>query len=277
MRQLFEQSLAGADGSALDGAAGAAREVFELAAARGPVEPTADPSFASLHGLYWMTINVTGDAPLVMAIDDVHWCDDASLRFLAYLVRRLEGLPVLLILTLRPSRRRKFSPLSEIMRDPLTVSMDPGALSGAAAGELVRARLGENADEAFSAACHNATGGNPLLLQELLKTLEGEGFDLTPMSPPSRISALALHRVRSPPPVRLSEGVVSARARRRCSATTRIFPRWRRSDVDVEAAGAAVACWSVEVLRPGPSLGSFIRSSAPRSTTTCPWWTGART
>ncbi len=91
VRQLFEQSLAGADGSALDGAAGAAREVFELAAARGPVEPTADPSFASLHGLYWMTINVTGDAPLVMAIDDVHWCDDASLRFLAYLVRRLEG------------------------------------------------------------------------------------------------------------------------------------------------------------------------------------------
>ena len=37
------------------------------------------------------------------------------------------------------------------------------------------ARLGDAADPPFTAACHAATGGNPLLLNELLKTLASEG------------------------------------------------------------------------------------------------------
>ena len=30
-----------------------------------------------------------------MGVDDLHWVDTPSLRYLAYLMRRLEGLPVL--------------------------------------------------------------------------------------------------------------------------------------------------------------------------------------
>ena len=41
--------------------------------------------------------------------------------------------------------------------------------------ELVRARLGAEAEQPFCAACHEATGGNPLLVRELLKTLQAEG------------------------------------------------------------------------------------------------------
>ncbi len=48
-----------------------------------------------LHGLYWLTVNLTAEGPLLLSIDDVQWCDTASLRFLAYLVKRIEGLPVL--------------------------------------------------------------------------------------------------------------------------------------------------------------------------------------
>ena len=48
-----------------------------------------------LHGLYWLTLNVGAERPLLPAVDDLHWCDRPSLRFLAYLVPRLEGAPLL--------------------------------------------------------------------------------------------------------------------------------------------------------------------------------------
>ena len=43
-----------------------------------------------------------------------------------------------------------------------------GPLSAAAVGAIVRAQLDEEADEPFCAACYELTGGNPLLLRELL-------------------------------------------------------------------------------------------------------------
>ncbi|MGH2949570.1 MAG: LuxR C-terminal-related transcriptional regulator [Solirubrobacteraceae bacterium] len=50
--------------------------------------------------------------------------------------------------------------------------MRPAALGGESVAELVRARLGSGADPRFSAACPEATGGNPLLLRQLLAALE---------------------------------------------------------------------------------------------------------
>jgi tetratricopeptide (TPR) repeat protein len=62
--------------------------------------------------------------------------------------------------------------LAEIANDPATVSIRPAALSAEAVGELVRERLGPEAEDAFCAACHRATGGNPLFLRQLLTALE---------------------------------------------------------------------------------------------------------
>ena len=49
-----------------------------------------DAGFAGLNGLYWLTLNLAGEEPLLLAVDDLHWADHSSLRFIAYLVRRLE-------------------------------------------------------------------------------------------------------------------------------------------------------------------------------------------
>ena len=61
-----------------------------------------DPSFATLHGLYWFVANLVESGPALVAVDDAHWADSASLGFLAFLLPRLEDLPVLLLLALRP-------------------------------------------------------------------------------------------------------------------------------------------------------------------------------
>ncbi len=50
----------------------------------------------------------------------------------------------------------------------------PGPLTNAAVAEVVGDRLGEEVDSAFADACHSSTDGNPLLLNELLKTLAAD-------------------------------------------------------------------------------------------------------
>ena len=59
--------------------------------AAGDAAPGGNVSFSVLHGLYWMTLNLAGDEPMLLVVDDLQWCDRASLRFLAYLAHRLEG------------------------------------------------------------------------------------------------------------------------------------------------------------------------------------------
>ncbi len=179
VRQLFEPALVDRDvrAAALAGAAAAARDVFDVVAEPDGEQPARDPTFASLHGLYWLTANLTADGPLAILVDDLHWCDGASLRFLAYLVRRLDGLPVLVAATLRPAERAADAAvLGELAGDASTVSLRPRPLSSAATAEFLARRLGsDGVDPAFTAACHTATGGNPLLLHELIRALDAEG------------------------------------------------------------------------------------------------------
>src|SRR5215208_2421509 len=56
-------------------------------------DPLADP----LYALSWLATNLAELAPVAMVIDDVHWLDAESGRFVAYLAQRVVGLPVLLV------------------------------------------------------------------------------------------------------------------------------------------------------------------------------------
>ena len=177
VRQLYEPRLADADTRerVLTGAAASAGAVFGPADGVGEAEAS-DGSFASLHGLYWLTVNLAAESPLLLAVDDLHWCDRASLRFLAYLTRRLEGLPVLFVASLRPADPGADEALlAELESDHAAVVLAPRPLSAGAAATVVRERLGDAVDPRFAEACYESTHGNPLLLGELLKALQVEG------------------------------------------------------------------------------------------------------
>jgi len=64
-----------------------------------------------MHGLYWLCANLGRRSPLLLAIDDVHWADQASLRFVHYLGRRVEELPVAVVAAARPTQPADGSPL----------------------------------------------------------------------------------------------------------------------------------------------------------------------
>jgi DNA-binding CsgD family transcriptional regulator len=175
VRQLFEPALVDPVHRErwLSGSAVAAARVFDPAEVDNP---SADAGFSVLYGLSWLTANVAADRPLLLAIDDLHWCDRASLRFIAYLVRRLEDRRVLVAATVRDGDPHvDATMLGEIAQDPTAVSVRPRELSRAAVAELVGQRLAADAEPAFVTACHRATGGNPLLLHEVLKTMASEG------------------------------------------------------------------------------------------------------
>ena len=168
VRQLFEPMLVDPERRErlLTGAAASARGVFDV------LDEPAEGSFAVLHGLYWLAAGLASERPLVLAIDDLQWCDTASLRFVVYLSRRLDGLPLLLLATLRTGERHEDDDLlAEVLLDPSTAVVRPGPLTREGTAELVRRRLGEPAP-LFLTACHTTTAGNPLLLRQLLRALE---------------------------------------------------------------------------------------------------------
>jgi DNA-binding CsgD family transcriptional regulator len=174
VRQLFEPLLLEPSGreQVLTGSAQAAARVFEPPDAAAAV----NGDFGALHGLFWLTANLAAERPLCLSIDDLHWADHASLRFLTYLERRLEGLGVLVMTAARMEDAEAESRVIwELAQAPPAVSIRLSALSEDAVRELVRDRLDPGAERAFCAACHSATGGNPLLVGELLKTMRAEG------------------------------------------------------------------------------------------------------
>lgn len=189
-RQLFEPMLSG--GGEERRAAllrGAARPAAALLSGAAPEEEGAESSeeaaFAHFHALYWLTANLAERSPAALAIDDVHWADAGSLRFLRFLLPRLADLPVLVAVAVRPREpgadRRA---LDALATDPLAVVLRPLPLSDAAVATFADAELGDVPDRTFSEACRRATGGNPFLLRELLRELAAERVAPTADSAP---------------------------------------------------------------------------------------------
>jgi DNA-binding CsgD family transcriptional regulator/tetratricopeptide (TPR) repeat protein len=262
VRQLFEPYLARlpADerAEALAGAAALATPLFDPA--QLAAQPVTDSSLATLHGLYWLAANVAAGQPLLLAVDDLHWCDLPSLRWLAYVLPRIEGLGLSIVVSLRPGEPGDDpSLLVQIVSDPLATVIRPAPLSMGAAARFVRETLSPDADDAFCAACHEETGGNPLLLRELMHAIAAEGLDPTEPNVPRlrELGALAGSRAVT---VRLSR--LPPESRRLAQAVSILGddadPRQAAAlaDLDLKAASeAAGALARVDVLRPQPPLG----------------------
>ena len=170
VRQLFERRLAdaGADErtSLLVGPAAAAAR---LLLGKSVEASAGDTSFANLHGLYWLAANLSAARPLLLAIDDAHWADEPSLRWLTYLARRLDGLNLVLLVALRPGDPAFANATLLALRAEAPTALRPALLSENAVGTLVRATLGSRSNDELCKAVWTASGGNPLYVTELLR------------------------------------------------------------------------------------------------------------
>ena len=121
VRQLFEEVvMAAGDAERQVLFAGAAGLAARLVGDVGPEAPAppANAEFGSLHGLYWLTANLADRGPVLLAVDDAHLGDSSSLGFLGYLSRRLDGLPVLVVVAGRTPDPEASGLWRELADDP---------------------------------------------------------------------------------------------------------------------------------------------------------------
>ena len=176
--QFFEPLLDRVDAAErtalLSGAAALTEPLFEASAP----DPGDEQAFSVFHGLHWLSAGLAERAPLLIALDDAHWCDLPTLRFLLYVLQRLDELPIALLVTTRPTEDGEQAKLARrIARHRLTDRAQLAPLTQDAVAALVRDVLGDAAEDAFCRACASATGGNPFYLVQMLDALDGQGIE----------------------------------------------------------------------------------------------------
>lgn len=204
-RQLLEPVLVRASDAdrarLLARPAAAVAGLFGLDGARS--QPPAD-EYGIQNALYWLCARLAERSPVMIAIDDLQWADPASLRWLGYLLHRLDDLPVLLALA-----RRSDEPgadeglLACIVGAPVVRVVRPRPLGVRAVARLAHEVFGVAPEDGFARACHRAAGGNPLFTLQLLGAARDEGLRPAGLDAqaaadlaPERISQLVLRRLR---------------------------------------------------------------------------------
>src|SRR3984957_4123786 len=108
-----------------------------------------------MHGLYWLTADLAERAPLLLAVDDAHWSDAMSLRFLQYLARRLEDLPAVVLVAARfPAEQSGSRLLVRLSALPGLELLRPAPRDEPQVARVIEERGLRQADATFVAACY---------------------------------------------------------------------------------------------------------------------------
>jgi class 3 adenylate cyclase/tetratricopeptide (TPR) repeat protein len=121
--------------------------------------------------------------PVVMVLEDLHWIDEPSRELLDDLVRRIEGTPVLIVVTHRPDTRPPWRVSTALTQ----IALRPLAETDAAA--VVRSVAGSPLPSDLEKVLVAKAGGSPFFAEELVRSLLEEGHLVRDQS-----GALALTR-----------------------------------------------------------------------------------
>ncbi len=143
------------------------------------VEQRVDPSawrrrlYEEVTGVVRLALEA---APIVWVIEDVQWMDATSTSLLHYMTRRLEGLPFLLIATLRVPRGMDLPdalPLSPPGGSELSSEVRLHPLTADEIGELLRRASPDSGHKPAIELAQRLAGGNPLFALEVFRAAVG--------------------------------------------------------------------------------------------------------
>jgi DNA-binding CsgD family transcriptional regulator len=125
--------------------------------------------------------------PLVVVLDDLQWSDPEALDLLEYVARSLEGSRLLVVGSHRDVELGSQHPLSDCLAElnrqrryePIQLRLLTLDETVALAGQLARGPVSLPA----AAAIHAETSGNPFFIEEVVRELEEDGFDLGSEAP----------------------------------------------------------------------------------------------
>ncbi len=114
---------------------------------------------------------------LLLAVNDLHWADADSLALVSFLCRRMGSLRAGLIASLRPWPEEARQVVAALVSEGCGSDCRLAPSSEAAAGSLMRARLGQPLPGPVQRRAFELCAGNPLLLEQLAVAI-GQGGDL---------------------------------------------------------------------------------------------------
>ncbi|WP_405568034.1 AAA family ATPase [Streptomyces phaeochromogenes] len=165
---------------------------FDSAAGEEPDPPGTPPHRGRPARLWRLLRSYADDVPLLVAVDDVHLADESSRRWLVEAVRRIDRLPVLMVVTERS--QYDIDPpadgLVHALSPALVRTRTLAPLSAGSAAELVRSALGRPVPAEWVDDCVRAGAGSPLLLRALLDDLGGTATEDAPAALPDNCAAL---------------------------------------------------------------------------------------
>jgi DNA-binding CsgD family transcriptional regulator len=181
VRQLLEPAIAGLEpderAGVLAGAAATAAPLVDPTIEEPPPPQVPGDTFPMLHGLYWVCSNLSAARPVAIVVDDAHWADDQSLRWLHYLSSRVEGQPVCIVAAARSTRPEAPVALIEAIKSgPGARVIQPNPLSRPASRQLLARIFAAEPQSRFAGMAHETTGGNPFLLEALATSLAADGI-----------------------------------------------------------------------------------------------------
>jgi len=109
---------------------------------------------------------------LLLALEDLHWSDPATRRFLESLQTIARPLSLCLLVTFQPDELHRRHPARDFLMGLTRAAgvrhLEPAALSDAELVELCRSLEGERPSGSFLAALREGSGGNPLRAEQLI-------------------------------------------------------------------------------------------------------------
>jgi hypothetical protein len=130
-----------------------------------------DTEYAVVEAVLALIEDYCAETPVVLAIDDVHWADNASILLLHRLGQITRQLPLLLVAAARTGvHRPELDALIRSWRDQGAVEITLGSLPEPACADLTAGVVGGPAGPRLRSLVAGA-GGNPLYLTELLTGL----------------------------------------------------------------------------------------------------------
>ena len=149
--------------------------MFEFMGVPDPARPAPriDPEAAQRRMLEHFRRIMQADArerTLVALIEDLHWLDDASDRFVAEMVKIAPATRSLLLLNFRPEYAAEWRKLSSVQQ----IALQP--LGPEAVRQMLAASIGDHPSvRSLPEQIHTRTGGNPFFAEEIVQTLIEDG------------------------------------------------------------------------------------------------------
>jgi DNA-binding CsgD family transcriptional regulator len=148
-----------------------------------PAEPVTarlpTTEYTVLSGLSRLAANVMAEGPLVLAVDDLQWSDEQSLRWLDYLMRRSRDKPLIVLATVRtPAPEAVLGVAGDHLSADYGLVITLGPLDRDAVHAMVADGAGAEPGPAFVDACRVLSGGHRGTLAHLVEAVVDAG--LTP-------------------------------------------------------------------------------------------------